>query len=162
MATAAGTCGVCGTDDSSAPCTKTASGRHWYSMTDTDPMPEQLAAALTVPAARTAEQHALVAHSLGKPRALVDVLLRAALLIEEHGWCQRQSRTGSGALCPVAAIAAAAAGDKDLEHRAQTALERWVIWNSHDQSVASWNDAPERTRDEVLAALRGAVSELDS
>lgn len=88
------------------------------------------------------------------------VLLIAASLVEHHGWTQRQSRTGSGALCPVAAIAAAAAGDKTVEHEAHLALERWVIWHTQFDTVPEWNDAPERTKDEVLSALRGAVSEL--
>jgi hypothetical protein len=88
------------------------------------------------------------------------VLVAAAARLEEHGWCQRQSRTGSGALCPIAAIAVAAAGDKQLEDRAQHALEIWVIWHSDAPSVARWNDAPERTKDEVLAALNAAALEV--
>lgn len=89
-----------------------------------------------------------------------DVLLTAAHLLAQHGWCQRQSRSGSGALCVVAAIAAAAGGAKTLEDRAHHALEVWVIWHSNHDSVAEWNDAPERTKDEVLHALRHAVAEL--
>jgi hypothetical protein len=88
------------------------------------------------------------------------VLVAAAGLLEHHGWAQRQCRTGAGALCPVAAIAAAAEGDKDLEHEAHLALERWVIWHTQFDTVPEWNDAPERTKDEVLAGLRGAIAEL--
>jgi hypothetical protein len=94
------------------------------------------------------------------PAEIRTVLGIAAGLLEQYGWCQRQSRTGSGALCVIAAIAAAAGGDKVLEDAAHRALESWVIWHSNLDTVPDWNDAPERTKDEVLTALRAASAEL--
>jgi hypothetical protein len=84
-----------------------------------------------------------------------DVLLRAADLLEEFGW--RQESYGSkeeGRMCAMGAIYEAAIDFKmDVAYEAETCLARHVGW-SH---VASWNDAPERTKAEVVAALRLAA-----
>lgn len=88
------------------------------------------------------------------------VLRDAAQLLEQHGWCQRQSRTGGGALDVAGAIAAAAGGAWRTERRAHHALEVWLIWHTNAASVAQWNDAPERTKAEVLAALRAAAQDV--
>jgi hypothetical protein len=93
------------------------------------------------------------------PAEIRTVLGIAIGLLEQHGWCQRQSRSGSGALCAIAAVAAAANGDKVLEDAAQRGLESWVIWHTNFEGVTEWNDASERTKHEVLAALQAAAEE---
>ena len=93
-----------------------------------------------------------------------DVLHRAADLLEsgEWGWCQGFVRNGDN-LCALGAIAVAA-GDVltprlerfSLKHSdlSWSARELFVV---HNEGGACWNDAPGRTREEVIAALRKAA-----
>lgn len=95
-----------------------------------------------------------------------DVLERAADLIEETGWCQFSYR-GSGSLdiipkrrfelaeeyCVTGAIFQAAydAGTGAIPARD-------VLSDFLGQGATSWNDAPERTKAEVVAKLREAAA----
>ncbi len=94
-----------------------------------------------------------------------DVLRRAAELINEHGWC-RTTDTGPDStdrFTVTEALSTAIRGDRveilegeDLELYRQTRdllrdtlnTRRWLI---------DWNDAPDRTVDEVKAALLAAA-----
>jgi hypothetical protein len=82
------------------------------------------------------------------------VLLEAAAIVE-RGWCQFQSghRRKDGARCATGAIDDAAGGDINLSVDAFEALCR-VIDGTH---IATWNDAPERTKADVIAALHRAA-----
>lgn len=100
-----------------------------------------------------------------------DVLDRAADLIERNGWWQNfyydlgtDLPKRECAVCARGAINLAANGRtpdrlSDVGQNALSALERYLgISGDHPHSVADWNDAPERTAKEVIAALRGAAA----
>lgn len=88
------------------------------------------------------------------------VLLDAAKLVE-RGWCQGVATTvidGRRCHCAVDAIGVAARG-RPLSNHATNAVKDHLGLERHCR-FASWNDAPERTRAEVVAALRGAAEGL--
>ena len=86
------------------------------------------------------------------------VLLRAAEILEAGGHC-KGSAESNGAHCLSGAISAAA-----LERR-----DDWGLYEGHKKAIARlrpliphwcpvlWNDAPERTKNEVVAKLRAAA-----
>ena len=97
-----------------------------------------------------------------------DVLERAADLLEEFGWCQHQyARTAFGvgvdvddaraaSFCAVGAIdratldlAAAPLRSPAVQEFLKDVPGRWF---------ADWNDAPDRTKQEVVSALREAAA----
>jgi hypothetical protein len=86
-----------------------------------------------------------------------DLLHRAADLLEEFGW--RQLHVGSksqGAFC---ALGATNEARRDLNASKETWREARKILSQElgGLPVATWNDAPERSKVEVVAALRKAA-----
>lgn len=85
-----------------------------------------------------------------------EVLLAAAALVE-RGWCQHQLHTRAPERwCAIGAITSAAryAGCAGSEFSACDVLKQVVPIDD----IAGWNDAPERTQAEVVAALRAAAA----
>jgi hypothetical protein len=81
------------------------------------------------------------------------VLLKAAAIVE-RGWCQGAAVDIDGSRCLVGAFCLASDGAAlDVSCAASRALER-VIGTVY---CSQWNDAPERTQAEVVAALRHAA-----
>jgi hypothetical protein len=79
------------------------------------------------------------------------VFLRTADYIEEHGWCQHQLRDPKGRVCLAAAIT------KDMHNYDDggATINAWgLLKRSLGGSAMKWNDAPERTKDEVIAKLK--------
>lgn len=98
----------------------------------------------------------------------ITVLSRAAEIIAERGWCQRQMYSGDGRCCVVGALAAAAQGVPVDEHLLAT--ERTTYRYSLEFRAASrlrqrigtgdlvsWNDDTMRTEEDVIRALRSAT-----
>lgn len=88
------------------------------------------------------------------PRIDISTVYRRAVeVLDERGWCQEVAEDRDGRVCALGALRVSAFGDAnsyddDLEHQ--------VLRPLHDhlgQLVAPWNDAPERTEDDVKAAL---------
>lgn len=81
------------------------------------------------------------------------LLLDAATVLEEDGWTQRRVFDENG-YCALGALYRAnhcsIFGD-DFD-RAAVALRAHT-----DDVISAWNDAPERTKEEVVAALRKAA-----
>lgn len=92
--------------------------------------------------------------------SVADVLTRAADLLEEFGW--RQGDYGSkreGTFCMLGAVDAAC-GDLGANfHNDGVCLALYKSFE--DASVVKWNDAPGRTKAEVVAKLRDAAARLD-
>ena len=94
------------------------------------------------------------------------VLLEAADYIEWHGWCQDRVESPGGAVCALGAICHAT---NDLVAQRLLAfsppnilarLKKVIGVARLDESwhdIQNWNDAPGRTKEEVVAALRGAA-----
>lgn len=87
---------------------------------------------------------------------------RAADEIERSGWCQLDERNAAGNVCLVGAFRAMGVGT-DMTARAFGAMGFPVHWNARhsvyvwDSSVPTWNDAPGRTKAEVIDRLRRAA-----
>lgn len=82
-------------------------------------------------------------------------LLDAATLIEDRGHCKGTRKDQRGAYCVMGAISVAKDGDPFsvfTDDPPGKLLASYV----HMQPV-HWNNMPERTKDEVVTALRGAA-----
>lgn len=115
----------------------------------------------------------------------MNILDRAADLIESYGWVQGRAETITGARCMAGAVRCATgvgglkqldldpeifkAAD-DLVQRAFSAVGQELVHQegfadplakSPAQTVISWNDAPGRTVTQVLRILRAAARRLD-
>lgn len=79
-------------------------------------------------------------------------LLDAADYIEKHGWCQHSLQDPNGRVCIFGAIDLVTA-DPDVLGNAVVRLSRQVSY----YPITAWNDAPERTKQEVVDTLRAAA-----
>jgi hypothetical protein len=93
-------------------------------------------------------------------------LRAAAQLIRERGWGQGDYVNASGCFCSVGAIRAAC-GIQDFAGQSKTApsstkpVREALGWLSRSVGrvlMAGWNDAPDRTVDDVLAAFDRAAT----
>jgi hypothetical protein len=86
-----------------------------------------------------------------------DVLDKAAKIIEERGWCQgKEAFRSGGPTCAAVAIGIAAPVGTGLRGQAERFLHHWLT--PTPRNVIFWNDAPGRTADEVITALRSAAA----
>jgi hypothetical protein len=80
------------------------------------------------------------------------LLLRAADLIENRGWCQHVFENPPwGGVCALGALNRAGTGPDYT--MARTKLERHI----NNFSIPCWNDKRGQTKEKVLAAFRGAA-----
>jgi hypothetical protein len=99
-----------------------------------------------------------------------DILVEARDLIEK-GWCQGDGARGATGkvvrpldpdavcFCAVGAIDRVCEGDDLLREEAWHRL-RLGIFGDIRGPIVKWNDAPERTKPEVLAAFQKAIDSL--
>jgi hypothetical protein len=80
------------------------------------------------------------------------LLLKAAVLIEEHGLWQGDPRKAVGGICAILAIPR----DSPAAYDAQERLIK-AVGGTRIVHVFEWNDAPERTAAEVCAKLRAVA-----
>lgn len=83
------------------------------------------------------------------------VLKDAAAYIEEHGWCQGTIATADGRVCIVQSILQAANPPEFDSAFALLAHRLGIRRYGCASKAGNWNDAPGRTKAEVLAVLRG-------
>lgn len=84
--------------------------------------------------------------------SVAKTLLKAADYIEKHGWCQGKWRNDAGEVCAYGAISSVERCGL-VRSGAAWRLGRFL----NVVSVAGWNDQPDRTKEEVIAALRAAA-----
>jgi hypothetical protein len=104
------------------------------------------------------ENHkAALGENLMTSRRLLDdaaiALLNAADLLETEGWCQGRFFHASGARCALGALVHSTISQREVRGTVVSRLYR--ITGGID--ITLWNDAAERTADEVVAALRAAA-----
>lgn len=89
-----------------------------------------------------------------------EVLEAAAEYIEQHGWIQ-ETLTDGEAVCIVGSMYGVCGYLSEInEHlKIEMVKEPFDLLASYmkSQEIASWNDAPERTEQEVLDALQKAA-----
>lgn len=83
-----------------------------------------------------------------------EVLLAAADYLEANGWIQSGAYHPGGPACVINAFLAVE--PDDLDSRAG-AHELFIAHVGARRGIDEWNDAPGRTRDEVVRALREAA-----
>lgn len=93
-----------------------------------------------------------------------EILTRAADLIDKRGHAKRTYQSPDGALCVRGAIVKAVSLRFSFKRSSLTPAAATVAITALRRHVGflpageiSWNDAPERTKAEVVTALRGAA-----
>jgi hypothetical protein len=87
------------------------------------------------------------------------VLAAAADLLESAGWTQSAYRQ-DGALCVVGAVRAACHGDPYRPSSRTGDALRLLERRLGVDNIVAWNDAPDRTCEDVTRALRGDVDRV--
>lgn len=87
-----------------------------------------------------------------------DLLATAKEQIERHGWTQFRTSDEHGRLCMMGGIGVAIQmrgqlGYKDAILSLGRSMDVGTVY-----SIPSWNDAPERTKEQVLAAFDCAIA----
>lgn len=92
------------------------------------------------------------------------LLLRAAALIEKHGWCQNYLISPEGKLCFAGAMKVAAYGIPFPSRPGAIQPTMEMAWDRFEKAVgvkwgraSKWNDEPGRTKDEVVAKIRSVA-----
>jgi hypothetical protein len=94
-----------------------------------------------------------------------EIRLKAAELIEKRGWWQGDFKGPHGELCAMGALCIAA--ECDLDWVARHWIEYWPgdlreaireVQSGLNDALDLWQDEPDRTKEEVIAALRGQTS----
>lgn len=94
------------------------------------------------------------------------MLLDAAEYLEDFGWCQKRVGSVGGPRCVHGAMLAVIAGEDDYYNDIFKAANRLLckhlglnlyIYSTCGFPAGNWNDEPDRTKEEVIAALRAAV-----
>jgi hypothetical protein len=91
-----------------------------------------------------------------------EVLTKAADLIEQGGHCKGTPRWGTAYCASEAIYAACPELVTKPTGRTCRAARRAFYDAIHSPGITSWNDAPERTADEVVAKLREAAQAVTS
>lgn len=88
------------------------------------------------------------------------LLLKAAAVIEDRGWCQWSYESLDGRVCLLGALKVAAGGspnDDEDEDSVVGIAKRAMAGAVGKVFVHSWNDHPNRTKEEVVAKLRAVA-----
>lgn len=95
-----------------------------------------------------------------------DILDKAAALIDKHGHCKGTHKNDAGALCTRGAVIRASSPRYSFTRNkyvpmpaadAMREFERHLLRTVGNWGPISWNDAPERTKEEVVSTLRAAA-----
>lgn len=84
-------------------------------------------------------------------------LLDAAQYIREHGWCQYTTETVDGRVCAMGAIYRAVSPPVSLYVSPAAGPVQILGHYLGVEFIGEWNDRPERTAEEVIAALEQAA-----
>jgi hypothetical protein len=85
------------------------------------------------------------------------ILLDAADYIELYGWCQKAYQNGLGNVCIMGALLHVVQWPDHLQGWEITGILPRLTKYLGVTRVDNWNDAPGRTNEQVVAALRGAA-----
>lgn len=100
-------------------------------------------------------------HGGGRAITAAEHLELTALVIEQYGWASGKLHTHSGRRCILGAQAVLyrlGYGDESTVHAAAAHLQAVLAGRGITQPYHRWNDAPGRTREEVLYLVRQAAS----
>lgn len=84
-------------------------------------------------------------------------LEEAHVLIQKRGWVQGEYKSRAGAYCLVGALETVCGRfTLDFEHKTFTTASTRLLEVVGDFDLVGWNDAPGRTKKQVLKALKKA------
>jgi len=83
------------------------------------------------------------------------LLLKAAVLIEERGWCQHEAKDTEGRLCVHGALYYA--NNESVNDLLRASADRFDASLPPNMLTPQWNDMPCRIKDEVVAKLRAVA-----
>lgn len=85
-----------------------------------------------------------------------DVLREAARILMRDGWTQKTTRNADGQRCVAGALrdAMGLQTPQSVRYEAERTLALFV-----GTAITTWNDAPERTAEDVILALKRAAEE---
>jgi len=88
-----------------------------------------------------------------KDKTVVDEMgkcyLKAIEVIEQKGWCKGHLQNTQGEVCMAGAIQIATFNNASLQKKALNLMHKTL-----GILISKWNDAPERTKGEVIAKLK--------
>ena len=88
-----------------------------------------------------------------KDKPVVDEIgecyLKAIEIIEQRGWCKGHLSNAQGEVCMAGAIQIATFNNASLQNKTLDLLHETL-----GILISKWNDAPERTKGEVIAKLK--------
>ena len=85
------------------------------------------------------------------------ILLEAADYIERHGWCQNVYQNGLGNACVMGALLQVVR-TTSRDGKSLSRLRKYLDVTS----LENWNDAPDRTKEQVVEALRARGAAADA
>lgn len=92
-------------------------------------------------------------------RKIRHILIYAATLIEVRGWCQNYYFNSEGNLCMLGAVEQAIKAN-DCDFLSVYLEIRNILFENLGGFASVWNDAPGRTKEEVVAKLREVANNL--
>ena len=98
---------------------------------------------------------------------IADTLRRAAAAVRERGLAKGRYQDAENRVCTFGALALACFGDVRTFAAESGEVESIAAEVAREAGVpiyrlSEWNDAPERTADEVIAALEAAAARLEA
>lgn len=91
-------------------------------------------------------------------RNMANKLNEAADYIEAHGWFQGDFENESGQVCSLGAIQKVTEHGTEYTENYNILLEAILEKTGNYFFIATWNDHPERTQDEVVSTMRKAAN----
>lgn len=108
-----------------------------------------------------------------KAKTVKEVLTAARWILENVGWCQQsyyKTKAGDerfnieevsvsediGCACAIGSIYLVEVSDPDLRHKAVAVLEKITNY----KNLANWNDAPERTKKDVVKLFSKGINKV--
>jgi hypothetical protein len=88
-------------------------------------------------------------------------LRRAAQIVRERGWTQGRYEEEDGRMCVEGAMSLAH-GYQAPAGNCDVVADLFALRQVTLENVVDWNDAPERTAEDVIAALEAAADRLDA
>lgn len=85
------------------------------------------------------------------------IILRSAQqMIVNHGWCQKRFCDDQGRMCVAGALIRGRVGATDYVYMMSRGFFAKATYTFYD--ITRWNDAPGRTKEEVLKAFDRAIA----
>jgi hypothetical protein len=83
-----------------------------------------------------------------------EIILKSIELIETYGWVQKAFGSKDVGFCIVGAVRAIRPSPSTVNRLGYTEAWTHLMYGFKDRDIATWNDAPGRTKEEVILKLK--------